>query len=72
MAVGGGQPVTGREQDGASLGEGNVLVLDLSAGYTVCFGKIHCALHLRFLYFSECMLVYVKVFVIFSSSQSEI
>lgn len=44
MAVGGGQPVTGREQEGAFLGEGNVPELDLSAGYPVCFVKIHCAL----------------------------
>lgn len=41
MAGGGGQPGTGREQEGAFLGEGNVPVLGLRAGYTVCFVKIH-------------------------------
>lgn len=39
MAVGGGQPVTGREQEAAFLGEGNAPVLGLTAGYTVCFVK---------------------------------
>lgn len=61
-AYGGGrrQARTGREQEGAFSGAGNALVLGLSASYTVCFVKIRWAIYLKFIYFSECIIVYIR------------